>query len=114
MPLDEFVKQDLYVRKRWRQVQFLADKFWCRWLCEYLPQLQERQKWLTPQSDVQRDDLVLHVEPTPRGTWPMGRVVDVHCNRLFHVYKQSNIALRMCNCPGRQKEPTWLNLVRWS
>jgi hypothetical protein len=28
MPAGEFVKQDLHSRKRWRQVQYLADIFW--------------------------------------------------------------------------------------
>ncbi len=42
LPPGAFVKQDLY-RRRWRQVQYLADVFWCRWLKEYLPALQQRQ-----------------------------------------------------------------------
>ena len=44
LPLGEFVKKDLYCRNRWRQVQYLTDVFWKRWLAEYLPSLQERQK----------------------------------------------------------------------
>jgi hypothetical protein len=26
-----FVKEDLYLRKRWKRIQFLADQFWVRW-----------------------------------------------------------------------------------
>ncbi|TWW61444.1 hypothetical protein D4764_04G0000910 [Takifugu flavidus] len=44
MPPGIFNKDDLYARKRWRQVQYLADLFWRRWTREYLPLLQERQK----------------------------------------------------------------------
>lgn len=88
-PPDEFVKKGLYVRQRWRQSQYLADEFWRRWLREYLPQLQERQKWLTPQRDVQRGDLVLIVEPTPCCSWPTGRVVDVHRSDDGHVRSAS-------------------------
>ena len=38
-PPGEFVKEDIYSRKRWRQVQYLADLFWRRWTREYLPTL---------------------------------------------------------------------------
>jgi len=33
---DLFMKSDQY-RKSWRKTQALADKFWKRWLSEYLP-----------------------------------------------------------------------------
>ncbi len=39
-----FNKNDNYSRRRWRQVQYLADIFWCRWRREYLTLLQDRQK----------------------------------------------------------------------
>ena len=29
-------KNDCYARSRWRQVQYLADEFWCRFSKEYL------------------------------------------------------------------------------
>ena len=44
VPSGVFMKGDLYCRNRWKQVQYLADLFWKRWL----PSLQERQKWLRP------------------------------------------------------------------
>ena len=31
---------------RWKHVHVLANAFWQRWVKEYLPMLQERQKWL--------------------------------------------------------------------
>ena len=37
-------KEHLYSRRRWRQVQYMSDVFWKRWLREYLPTLQE--SWL--------------------------------------------------------------------
>ena len=36
---------DVYSSKRWRRVQYLANLFWKRWVKEYLPILQKRQKW---------------------------------------------------------------------
>ena len=50
-------KQDVYARRRWRQVQYLANMFWSRWIKEYLPILQNRQKWLMPKRNL--SDIVL-------------------------------------------------------
>ena len=44
LPPGVFDKRDLYFRKQWRQVQYLANVFWSRWIKEYLPTLQHRQK----------------------------------------------------------------------
>ncbi|XP_071133078.1 uncharacterized protein [Mytilus edulis] len=44
-PSGTFCKTDNYVRRCWRQLQYLADIFWKRWTHEYLPLLQSRQKW---------------------------------------------------------------------
>ena len=41
---DVFMKSDQYC-KSWSNTQALADKFWKRWLSEYLPLLQPTQKW---------------------------------------------------------------------
>ena len=71
-------KEDVYAVRRWRQAQLLADTFWKRWVREYLPLLQERQKWTTRRRDLQIGDLVLTLdERSERGTWPMGRVLEV-------------------------------------
>lgn len=67
-------KTDVYSR-RWKQVQYMADVFWRRWLREYLPQLQERQKWVCPRRNLQVGDVVLVVDDTaPRNSWMLGRV----------------------------------------
>ena len=44
-PPGEFDESDLYSRKRWRRIQFLANEFWDRWRKEYLAKLQHRTKW---------------------------------------------------------------------
>jgi hypothetical protein len=41
-----FNKADIYSKRRWKQVQYLVDIFWKRWIREYIPSLQRRQKWL--------------------------------------------------------------------
>ena len=37
-------RTDQFHQRRWRQVQFLADLFWKRWLRQYLPSFQVREK----------------------------------------------------------------------
>jgi len=75
--LAEPVQQDLYSRKRWRQVQYLANIFWKRWILEYLPTLQLRQKWTRAERNVEiRDIVIIMDDNTPRNTWSLGRVVE--------------------------------------
>ena len=53
---------------------------------EYLPTLQERQKWYMHKRNVKVDDLVLVVdERYPRGQWPIGRIMEVHPDSAGHV-----------------------------
>ena len=71
-------KTDMYARRRWKHVQYLADLFWHRWTKEYLPQLQQRQKWVQPKRNVRIGDIVVIVDDTvPRNIWQMGRVIEV-------------------------------------
>ncbi|XP_006812352.1 uncharacterized protein LOC102804307 [Saccoglossus kowalevskii] len=78
LPPGVFVKEDCYVRKRWRQAQYLADVFWHRWIKEYLPALQERQKWRKARDNVKMGDVVLVHDPSaPRCSWPLAQVVEV-------------------------------------
>ncbi|XP_033100193.1 uncharacterized protein LOC117103697 [Anneissia japonica] len=72
-------KSASYGKKRWLQVRYLASLFWTCWRKEYLPLLQQRNKWTTPKENVRKEDLVLLVdETTPKGRWPMGKVVQVY------------------------------------
>ena len=79
LPPSVFVKEDLYYRNRWRQVQYLTIVFWKKWLAEYLPSLQERQKWIKPRQNFAGGDLVLIADGrVHRVQWPLGRIVEVH------------------------------------
>ena len=96
LPPGLFKKDDLYARRRWRQVQYIADLFWKRWTTEYLPQLQERQKWNKVHRNFTVGDIVLVVEESaPRGAWPIGRITDTMadskgCVRRVRVKTQTN------------------------
>ena len=82
MPPGVFDKNDNYCRRRWRQVQYLANIFWRRWTREYLPCLQVRQKWENVQRNLSVGDLVLVCDETcSRGQWPLGRVLEVKKGR---------------------------------
>lgn len=90
------VKQDLY-RRRWRQVQYMSDVFWSRWITEYLPLLQERQKWTKTEKSISVGDLVLvRHESTPRNHWPLGVVTKVYSgsdNKIRSVQLRFNGSL---------------------
>ena len=48
------------------------------WIAEYLPLLLSRQTWHDMRDNVKISDLVLTVdESAPRGSWPLGLVVNV-------------------------------------
>ncbi|XP_046329965.2 uncharacterized protein LOC124113582 [Haliotis rufescens] len=66
-------------RKRWRRIQDLIRHFWSRWMKEWIPSLNRRRKWLTHQPDINVNDIVMVISPnTPRGHWPMGKVIKTH------------------------------------
>jgi hypothetical protein len=72
-----------YARRRWKQVQYLANLFWKRWTREYLLQLQERQKWVRPRANIKTGDIVLIVDGSrPRNTWTMGRVIKTRPDKM--------------------------------
>ncbi|KAK3718427.1 hypothetical protein QZH41_004010 [Actinostola sp. cb2023] len=74
-PPGNFEPPDLYSRKRWRRVQFLANQFWLRWQKEYCSQLQKRQKWQHPKRNMAAGDVVLvYNQEAPRSQWPLAVV----------------------------------------
>ena len=70
LPADVCSKSDLY-RRSWRKGQILADRFWSRWLSEYLLMLLPRQKWFGVSPNINGGDLVLVKDDSvKRGCWP--------------------------------------------
>lgn len=75
-PPGVFEKEDLYLKKRWRRVQYLADTFWTRWKKEYLQTLQTRSIWQQTQDNIREGDIVLLQEDgICRTDWKTARVV---------------------------------------
>ncbi|KAK0132603.1 hypothetical protein N1851_032471 [Merluccius polli] len=82
----EFQRNDIYAHRRWKQVQYLSNLFWKRWTKEYLPQLQERQKWTGIKRNFVVGDIVLIVDETaPRNSWVMEKVIQTFPDRRGFV-----------------------------
>ena len=78
LPPEMVDDSDKFSQKRWRQAQLLANHYWKRWLREYIPSLQERQKWHKTQRNLQTGELVLIADDNvPRHQWPIGQVTNV-------------------------------------
>ena len=77
------------VRKRdYEQAQQLTDHFWKRWMKECVSGLLERRKWNEHRRNMQVNDIVLVIDPsTPKGQWPLGRVVEVMPSETDHVVR---------------------------
>jgi len=66
-------------KKHWRWIQELVRHFWYRWLREWIPSISPRRKCFKLKPDVKPGDMVLIVSSdTPRGQWPLGRVLEVY------------------------------------
>nr|CAB3263158.1 uncharacterized protein LOC104265735 [Phallusia mammillata] len=118
----QFDEKDNYTRRRWRQVQFLADEFWRRWAKEYLPTIALRQKWPDRRKNIEVGDIVLVVnESMPRRGWDLGRVINTYPDkhgvvRQVDVKTKSSIIKRpiakLClvvEASGSQLHPTRLD-----
>ena len=83
-----FSREDVYSRKRWRRVQYLANQFWTKWKRDFLPSLQERSKWTKEYPNLEVNDIVLILDDTsPRSQWPKGKIVEVFPSQDGQVRK---------------------------
>lgn len=77
LPTGEFSKYDSYTRRRWKQVQYLANVFWRRWTQEYVTVMQKRHKWSKARTNLKVGDIVVVVDPTsPRSSLSLARIVE--------------------------------------
>lgn len=74
-PPGQFQRADVYLKKRWRRVQYLINEFWSRWKKEFLQSLQTRQKWVRPRRNLKKGDVVVNDEDLPRN---LARVVETY------------------------------------
>ncbi len=86
-PAGNFSEKDIY-KHPWRQVQSLANQFWCRWKQEYLQTLQVRRKWQKPHPNIQEGDIVLLKDKqVVRNEWPRALVTSVFPGQDGNVCK---------------------------
>ena len=99
-PPGNFVQEEVYARKRWRRVQYLAEQFWCRWRKEYLINLNSRQKWLTPKRNLEIGDVVIVQDDVPRNEWPLGKIMETTTDKQGLV-RSVKIKLGARNSPKK-------------
>lgn len=106
-----FTKEDSYCRWRWWQVQYLDNLFWKK---EYIPLLQECQKWNQERKNLAPGDIVHIVdEISPRNSWLMGKVEETMPDSRGHVCKVTvktkySILERLISKLCLLKEADWL------
>ena len=100
LPPGLFDENDCYARRRWAQIQYLSNQFWRRWLKEFLPNLNNRQKWFQASKNFEVGDIVLLAEDLQqRSKWVLGRIVKTFPDRrglvrTVQVKTQSNVLTR--------------------
>lgn len=65
------------LRDNYKRSQSLADKFWKRWLEEYLPSINLRSKWHAESEPIMVGEVVFLADNDNRKTWVRGMVQDV-------------------------------------
>ncbi|CAJ1066524.1 uncharacterized protein LOC115541003 [Xyrichtys novacula] len=81
-PPGKFNREDVYARKRWRHVQYLAEQFWSRWRKEYVTNIAIRQRWFNPKRNLQIGDVVMMKDDDlPRNEWRLGKVLETVVDR---------------------------------
>nr|XP_044252270.1 uncharacterized protein LOC123003532 [Drosophila takahashii] len=66
-------------RKQWRIARMMRDRFWKRWVHEYLPTLVRREKWCEHVEPMRPGNLVYICDPAiPRREWRKGVVEEVY------------------------------------
>lgn len=77
-PLALYDDSSVVLRQCWLSSQQFAEKFWKRWVAEYLPTLTCRTKWFEKVRPLEVGDLVVVIDPSsPRNVWPRGKIIEI-------------------------------------
>nr|XP_021336928.1 uncharacterized protein LOC103910029 [Danio rerio]XP_021336929.1 uncharacterized protein LOC103910029 [Danio rerio] len=110
-PPGKFLEEDVYARKRWRHVQYLAEQFWSRWRKEYLANIVTRQKWNMPKRNLQINDIVLVKEENlPRNEWKLGRIQET-ISSGDGLIRKAKVLLGDCKLDAKGKRTTKQSII---
>ncbi|XP_043862794.1 uncharacterized protein LOC120457848 isoform X2 [Drosophila santomea] len=77
--LDAELPKEGSTRKQWRIARLLRDRFWRRWVMEYLPTLVRREKWCRRTEPIHQGDMVFVCDPAlARREWRKGIVEEIY------------------------------------
>ncbi|KAG5870831.1 hypothetical protein JTB14_033004 [Gonioctena quinquepunctata] len=65
---------DLYGRKQWPIVQYMADKFLYRWIREYMPEFQKRSESFEKTKSFGIGDIDAIPDGSSRNNWKLGKI----------------------------------------
>ncbi|XP_075151218.1 uncharacterized protein LOC142225329 [Haematobia irritans] len=88
------------VVNRWQRVKVLQQHFCQRWKMEYLKELHKRNKWKTPQNNIEIDSVVVvREENLPPSEWRIGRVTKLYPGkdnrvRVADIYTTKGVLTR--------------------
>jgi hypothetical protein len=77
-------------RSRWQLIQQMSQHHFRRWSRDYLQTLQQRNKWLEPQPNINKDDMVLLHDVDAsigRKQWILGRIEETFPGKDGRVRK---------------------------
>ncbi len=84
-PPGHFTDADL-LRNNWRAIQMMSDKFWKKFVDEYLPTLTRRTKWFRKVEPLKVGDVVILVDSSfQRNTWPKGIIIETFMDKTGQV-----------------------------
>ncbi|XP_065079912.1 uncharacterized protein LOC135702797 [Ochlerotatus camptorhynchus] len=85
-PLSTIDDSGAVTRQSWRLSQAQTNRFWKRWVSDYLPEITRRTKWFVQTKPIEVNDVVVIADPKmPRNCWPKGKII--------------------CTQPGRDGQP---------
>lgn len=104
------------LRDSYRRSQQLADEMWKRWIKEYVPNINQRAKWLTETQPLRKGDLVYVVEGDRRKAWVRGivdepivssdgRVRQAFIQTNSGIFKRAVAKLAVLEIDGRNAAP---------
>lgn len=86
--LGDFDDKKEPLKFQWMTSQLVANRFWKRFVLEYLPVLNRRVKWCQSAEPLKVDDVVIVIdENQPSHTWSKGKIVEAKNSKDGQVRK---------------------------